>query len=67
MATNMSINDVLPLMPLVITNQKDMAMLSLPAKGDYTLGTTSWGASVVLFDKQRTRDTFIRFVYSNKH
>ncbi|NLJ65098.1 MAG: LCP family protein [Christensenellaceae bacterium] len=66
MATNMSINDILPLVPLVIANQKDMAMLSLPAKGDYALGSTSWGASVVYFNRQKTKDTFMRFVYLNE-
>lgn len=67
MATNMSVNDILPLVPLVIANQKDMAMLSLPASGDFIYGTTSWGASVVLFKEQNTKDTFMRFVYSNEH
>ncbi|MDO5022145.1 MAG: LCP family protein [Eubacteriales bacterium] len=63
MATNLSVSDVLTLVPKVINNTGEMKLLSLPKKGDYRYARTSQGMSVVAFDAEKTKEAFHSFVY----
>ena len=62
-STNLTTAEVIALLPPVLKNAEQLHMLSLPAAGQYQYATTSWGASVVTFDQEATRQAFRDFVY----
>lgn len=62
-ATNLTSAQVVALLPAVISNSDALDMFSLPPSGTYSYHTTDWGASVVRFDADKTREAFHSFVY----
>ncbi len=62
-ATNLTPNEVIALLPPVLKNAEGMEMLSLPQEGTFKYTTTSWGASVVDYDAEAVKKAFHAFVY----
>lgn len=62
MSTNLSVSDILPLVPKIIGNKNDMHLLSLPESGDWRYAAKK-DMSVVVFDEESTKAAFHSFVY----
>ncbi len=63
LTTNMTINEVLQLVPAVLKNKDGMEMAGFPAAGDYRNEMIKGVMSVVIFDKEKTSDKVHRFIY----
>jgi len=61
-ATNLTPNEVIALVPPVLKNSEDMDTLSLPQQGAFKYAMTSWGASVVEFDADAVKSAFHSFI-----
>ena len=66
-ATNMTIGEIISLIPPVLRNADSLETLSLPPEGAYNFATSEAGASVVTFDLEQVRDAFHGFVYSGTY
>lgn len=64
-ATNLTTAEVIALLPAVIGNVDALDMLSLPEAGAFSYHTTDWGAAVVNFDGDKTKEAFHNFVYGH--
>jgi LCP family protein required for cell wall assembly len=63
LTTNMTINEVLQLVPAVLKNKGGMEMTGFPAVGDYHHEMIRGVMSVVVFDQEKTKDKVHRFIY----
>lgn len=63
LTTNMSINEVLQLVPAVIKNNEEMDMAGFPASGDYHNAMINGVMSVVIFRPEATKEKLHRFIY----
>ena len=63
LATNLSSQEVLDLINVVLRNKDPMEMLSLPPAGKYRYEPTRTGESAVAFNTDTIRETFFEFVY----
>lgn len=63
LTTNMTINEVLQLVPVVLKAEGNMEMAGFPAAGDYRHRLINGVQSVVQFDQERTRERIHGFIY----
>ncbi|MGI6695980.1 MAG: LCP family protein [Christensenellales bacterium] len=63
LTTNMTINEVLQLVPAVVKNESGMETAGFPAAGDYRNEMIRGVKSVVIFDQEETKDKLHRFIY----
>ena len=62
-ATNLTTNEVIALLPTIIGNTDSMDLLSLPQEDTYKFATTKTGASVIEFREEEAKAAFHAFVY----
>ncbi len=66
MDTNITMPEIVKLIPVILKNTGDAAMLSLPQPGEYHGATMTQGdqnMSVIIFDKEKTRQSAHDFIY----
>jgi len=63
LSTNMTINEVLQLVPAVLKSNEGMDMAGFPVAGDYKSEMIGGTRSVVIFDQQATTEKLHRFIY----
>ena len=63
LTTNMTINEVLQLVPAVLKSKDGMDMAGFPAAGDYRNEMINGVMSVVIFDQAKTKDKVHKFVF----
>ncbi|MHC1787392.1 MAG: LCP family protein [Christensenellales bacterium] len=62
-ATNLTTNEVIALLPAVIGSTDALQMMSLPQEGSYKFAQTKAGASVIEFKADEVKSAFHAFVY----
>lgn len=65
LATNLSSQEVLDLINVVLKNRDPMLMLSLPPAGKYRYEATANGESAVAFNTDTIKEAFFEFVYGS--
>ncbi|MGI6635961.1 MAG: LCP family protein [Christensenellales bacterium] len=63
MDTNITMPEVVKLIPVILKNKDDAAMLSLPKPGEYYGTMMDETMSVIVFDKEKTRQSAHDFIY----
>lgn len=63
MDTNITMPEIVKLIPIILKNSGDAAMLSLPRPGEYYGKMMYDTMSVVIFDKEKTRQGAHEFIY----
>ncbi len=64
-ATNLTTNEVIALLPGIIANTDTMDLLSLPQEDTYKFARTKNGASVIEFKQEEAKAAFHAFVYGD--
>ncbi len=63
LSTNMTINEVLQLVPAVLKNKGEIEMVGFPATGDWHNEMINGIMSVVIFDQEKTKAKLHGFIY----
>lgn len=61
-STNLSTAEILALMPVALSSKNEIQMLSLPPEHAYHYGQEGENSSVIVFDLDKTRETFNNFI-----
>lgn len=61
-STNLTSSEVLSLLQLVLASKSDVGTLSLPPEHGYRYGHQDDGASVIIFDQEKTKQAFWDFI-----